>query len=75
MEYELKMGAAGPVDDGEGKVFFLCHNSSEAIPTPSSLEEADSELPRYMEFGLVDNTGILNLETSLMQVHIIIEIT
>ena len=68
MEHRIYMGSSAPVSGINGAAFFFSHNSAVPIPTPSSLGEADSMLPEFLELGLVDNTAIFNLEESLMQV-------
>jgi len=68
VEHCVYMGSSAPVEGMEGEAFFFSHNSSIPIPIPSTLSEANSLLPEYLEFGLVDNTAIFNLEDSLMQV-------
>lgn len=63
------MGSSAPISGVGSAAYFFSHNSSKPIPIPSSLAEADSMLPEFLELGLVDNTAIFNLEESLMQVY------
>ena len=68
MKYHLNMTFGPLPEHAEGEFYFFTHNSNQAIATPSSFEEAEEMLPEIIEYGLIDNSPILNLEDSLMQV-------
>ena len=53
----------------DGEAYFFTHNAVEPIPMPATIEEAEDILPSVFEFGLIDNSPILNLEDSLMHVY------
>lgn len=51
------------------EIYFFMHNLMEPVPSPSSIEEANQILPEVLEYGLIDNSPILNLEENLVQVY------
>ena len=67
-KYTIHM-TSGPLPGGiEKETYFFTHCSMEPVPFPSSIEEADQILPQVLEYGLINNSPILNLEESLLQV-------
>ena len=53
----------------DGEVFFFMHNTNQAAPMPSSLEEAEQILASVFEFGTLNAPPLFTLEEVLCHIY------